>query len=148
MTLAQNKKAFFDYEILEKIEAGLVLTGPEVKSAKLSRVSLKGAYVTNLGGRLCLTGATISAYQPANQPVDYDATRPRPLLLKKKELNYLIGKLKEKGLTLVPLRMYTKNNLVKLEIGLAKGKKKFDKRQQIKRREDDRRIRRSLKGEE
>ncbi len=148
MELANNKKAFFDYEILEKIEAGLALTGAEVKSAKLGRVSLKGSYVSNLGNRLYLTGATISAYQPANQPADYDATRPRPLLFKKKEISYLIGKIKERGLTLVPLRMYTKKNLIKLEVGLAKGKKKFDKRQQIKQREDERRIRRSLKGEE
>lgn len=148
MEIARNKKASFDYEILEKLEAGLVLTGAEVKSAKLGRVSLKGAYVSSLNGRLYLTGATISAYQSANQPSDYDATRPRLLLINKKELSYLTGKMKEKGLTIVPLRMYTKHNLVKLEVGLAKGKKRFDKRQQIKQRDDERRIRRSLKGEE
>ncbi len=147
METVKNKKAFFDYEILEKFEAGIVLTGGEVKSIKSGQASLRGAYVTEMNGKLHLTGAHVSAYQPANQ-TDHNPTRPRPLLLKSKELKYLRGKLKEKGLTLIPLRMYTKRSLVKLEIGLAKGKKKYDKRQQIKRREDDRRIRRSLKGDQ
>jgi SsrA-binding protein len=148
MEIAKNKKAFFDYEILEKIESGIVLTGGEVKSAKLGQVSLKGSYVTNIDGKFHLTGAHISAYQPMNQPSDYNVTRPRPILLQKKEIRYLIGKTKEKGLTLIPLRMYTKRNLVKLEIGLAKGKKKFDKREKIKKREDDRQVTRSLKNQE
>jgi SsrA-binding protein len=147
MEIAKNKKAFFDYEILEKIEAGIVLAGAEVKSAKMKQVSLRGAYVVERDNQIYLTGAHISPYQIANQPIDYDPTRIRPLLVKKKELKYLLGKMKEKGLTLIPLRMYTKRNLVKVEIGLAKGKKKFDKREQIKKREDDRRIRRSLKDE-
>lgn len=148
MEAIKNKKALFDYEILEKFEAGLVLTGGEVKSIKTGQASLRGAYVVEMDGGLRLIGAHVSPYQPANQPADYDPTRPRPILLKSKQLKYLKGKLKEKGLTLIPLRMYTKRSLVKLEIGLAKGKKKYDKRQQIKRREDDRQIRRSLKEDQ
>lgn len=148
MQIAKNKKAFFDYEILETLETGIVLSGAETKSSKMGQVSLRGAYVININNLLYLTGAHISPYQPANQPVDYNPTRPRSLLLKKKELKYFLGKLKERGLTLIPLRMYTKQNLVKLEIGLAKGKKKYDKREQIKKREDNRRIGRSLKGDE
>jgi len=144
----KNKKAFFDYEILEKIELGLILTGAEVKSVKLGHASLQGSYVQNIDGRLFLVGAHIPAYQPANQPIDYDPLRPRPVLIKKKELKYFLGKIKERGLTIVPLRMYTKKGLVKLEAGLAKGKKKFDKREKIKKREDDRQISRSLKNRE
>ena len=147
MEIAKNKKAFFDYEILEKIEAGIVLTGAEVKSAKMKQVSLRGSYVIERNNQIYLTGAHISPYQPANQPIDYSPTQMRSLLVKKKELKYLLGKMKERGLTLIPLRMYTRRNLVKVEIGLAKGKKKFDKREQIKKREDDRHMRRSLKDE-
>ncbi len=147
METIKNKKAFFDYEILEEFEAGIVLTGGEVKSIRSGLASLRGAYVTEMESKLYLTGTHIPPYQPANQPIDYNPTRPRPLLLRNKELKYLKGKLKERGLTLIPLGMYTKRGLVKLEIGLARGKKKFDKRQQIKRREDDRQIRRSLKDE-
>lgn len=148
MDTIKNKKAFFDYEILEKIEVGLILTGAEVKSAKLGHVSLQGSYIQNIDGQFFLVGAHISAYQPANQPIDYNPLRPRPVLIKKKELKYFLGKIKEEGLTIVPLRMYTKKGLVKLEAGLAKGKKKFDKREKIKKREDDRQISRSLKNQE
>ena len=132
MSLTENKKAFFDYEILEKLEAGLVLTGPEVKSAKAGHMNLKGSYVTFHGGDALLTNAHISAYQPAGKNPDYDPTRSRRLLLKKKEIDYLRSKSQEKGLTIVPLKVYTKNRFVKVEVGVARGKKQFDKRESIK----------------
>ncbi len=145
--LAENKRAFFDYDIQEKLEAGIVLTGAEVKSAKLKRVGLKGSYVVPFpNGEIVLINATISPYQVHNTPVDYDPRRPRKLLLKKKEISFLVGKGKQRGLTLIPLRMYTKHNLIKIEIGLGRGKKKFDKRAKIKKREIERKIRRTLKG--
>lgn len=144
--LASNKKAYFDYDIQEKLEAGIVLTGAEVKSAKLKRVSLKGAYVVPFpNGEIMLINATISPYQVNNTPDSYDPRRPRKLLLKRKQIDFFIGKEKQKGLTLIPLRMYTKHNLIKVEVGLAHGKKKFDKRAKIKKREAERKIRKALK---
>lgn len=144
MIYAKNDRAHFDYQILETLEAGLVLSGQEVKSAKKGRVSLRGSYVKILNGQPRLLGAHISPYQPGNVPTDYDPQRTRPLLLKKKEVKYLLGKTTETGITLVPLKIYGKNNLIKLEIGLARGKKKFDKRETIKKREEERKIRRGL----
>jgi len=141
--LAVNRRARFDYEILEKFEAGLKLAGHEVKSARAGKVSLKGAFVTIHQGEAYLTNAHISPYQPKNIPPSYDPTRPRKLLLKKKELKSLIGK--QKGLTIIPLKIYTKRHLIKLEIALAKGKKKIDKREVIKKREAERMIRRVMR---
>jgi SsrA-binding protein len=143
--LTQNKKAYFDYQILEKLEAGVVLIGQEVKSMKNGKASLKGAYVVPKDNELYLIGCHVPAYQPKNA-VDYDPERSRKLLLTKKEICLLIEKTKEKGLTLIPLRVYTKKSLVKVEIGVAKGKRKFDKRQLIKKRDIDARLRASLKG--
>lgn len=144
-TLALNRKISFDYEILEKFEAGLALFGHEVKSAKLGRISLKGSYVTAKDSELFLTNANIPLYANAGNVKTYDPERSRKLLLKKKEIRYLIGKSQSEGLTLVPLRVYTKNRLLKLEFALAKGKKKFDKREKIKKRETDRDARRKLR---
>ena len=141
----KNKRAYFDYQILEKFEAGIALTGSEVKSIKTGHISLKGAFVTLKGQELYLINATIPAYQPQNAPSNYDKERARKLLLKKTEIKYLIGKTKEKGLTLIPLKMYTKRGKIKIEIGLAKNKKKVDKRELIKKRDTEREIRRSLK---
>jgi SsrA-binding protein len=143
--LTQNKKAYFDYQILEKLEAGVVLIGQDVKSMKNGKASLKGAYVVPKDNELYLIGCHVPAYQPKNA-VDYDPERSRKLLLTKKEICLLIEKTKEKGLTLIPLRVYTKKSLVKVEIGVAKGKRKFDKRQLIKKRDIDARLRASLKG--
>jgi SsrA-binding protein len=143
--LTQNKKAYFDYQILEKFEAGVVLIGQEVKSMKNGKASLKGAYVVPKDNELYLIGCHVPAYQPKNA-VNYDPERSRKLLLTKKEICLLIEKTKEKGLTLIPLRVYTKKSLVKVEIGVAKGKRKFDKRQLIKKRDIDARLRASLKG--
>ena len=149
--LARNKKAYFDYEVLEKYEAGLKLLGHEVKSIKNSRISLKGSFVTlkqSEGKRLpelYLINAHVPLYKHAGNIKDYDPYRSRKLLLKKKEIAYLVGKKQEQGLTLIPLKMYTKHNLLKLEFALAKGKKKFDKRENIKRRDLERGQREMLK---
>ena len=143
--LAENKQAKFDYEILEKYEAGISLLGFEVKSVKNGRISLGGSYAHIKGKEVWLVGADIPPYQPKNTPKDYDPTRTRRLLLTQKEIKSLTGKTKESGLTLVPLRAYIKGRLVKLELGLARHKKKSDKREVIKKRETDRDIRRALK---
>jgi len=146
-TLAINKRASFDYNIGEKYEAGLVLFGHEVKAAKTGHVSLKGSYVTlktlkkNEWPQPYLINAHIPLYKHAGTIGDYDPTRPRQLLLNKKEIKRLIGKKQEQGLTLVPLKIYTKHSFVKLEFGLGKGKKKYDKRETLKKREVERKIR-------
>jgi len=144
--LAINKRAKYDYEILETFEAGIVLEGFEVKAIREKKISLKGAYVSLRNNEIFLVNAHISPYQPLNVPDNYNPTRPRKLLLHKKEINYLIGKNKEKGLTLIPLKVYTKKEKIKLEFAIAKGKKKFDKREQIKKREIKREIERKLKS--
>ena len=144
--LAENRKAYFDYEILEKFEAGLVLTGQEVKSIKSGRISLKSSYVVLKNDEFFLVGANVPPYQPKNAPSDYDPERSRKLLLNKAEIKKLIGKSKEKGLTLKALKVYTKNARIKLEFGVARGKKKMDKREQIKKREINREIQRQLKS--
>lgn len=143
--LAFNKRASFDYEILEKHEAGLVLSGSEVKSIKSGRISLKESFVTIRGNELFLTNANIPKYEFAGRLTDYDPTRSRKLLLKKAEIKSLIGKSRTQGLTLLPLRVYTKKRLLKLEFALGKGKKAYDKRSSIAKRESDRKIERALK---
>jgi len=143
--LAENKKARFDYEILEKFEAGMILIGQEVKSIKSGRMSLKGSYVTMKDEEPYLIGANIPPYQPKNASPDYEPEKQRKLLLNKSEIKHLIGKTKEKGLTLVPLKVYTKKGKIKLEFGTAKGRKKTDKRELIKKRETEREMDRELK---
>ncbi len=142
---AENRKAHFGYEILETFHAGLVLQGQEVKSIRLGRISIAGSYVIAHGQELFLRGAIISPYQPANAPRNYNQGRDRKLLLRKEEIRYLLGKSKEKGLTLIPLKVYTNKRNIKLEFGLARGKKKEDKREDIKKREAKREIERALK---
>jgi len=138
---AKNPKANFDYEILETIEAGLVLKGHEVKSIKTGRVSIKGSYVKIINEVPYLIGATISPYQAANIPKDYDPQESKKLLLSKKQIATLIGKSHAEGLTLVPIKLYGKKGLVKLLVGVARGKKKHDKREVIKKRELGRKLR-------
>ncbi|NMB92338.1 MAG: SsrA-binding protein SmpB [Parcubacteria group bacterium] len=138
--LLTNKKALFDYEILEQFEAGIVLLGAEVKSLKQGKANLNGAYVVLKNNEAFLLNATISPYQPQNMSQSYDPLRTRKLLLRRSELNYLYSKNKERGLTLIPLKVYNKNGLIKIQIALVRGKKKFDKRETIKRREEERRI--------
>ena len=150
--LAENRKAKFEHDILEKFEAGLVLLGQEVKSIKTGRISIKGSYVVlrqsakGVLPEVYLVGANIPPYQPKNAPKDYEPERSRKLLLTKSEIKHLIGKTKEKGLTLIPLRMYTKRSKIKLEFGIAKGRKKADKRELIKKREAERELKRELKS--
>ncbi len=143
--LAKNKKAYHEYNILETLEAGIVLTGQEVKAAKKGRISIKGSYAKTKDEEVWLLGANIPPYQPANAPRNYDPQRKRKLLLKKRQIRRLIGKTSQKGLTLVPLKVYTKSGLIKVKIGLAKGKRQYDKREAIRKRQAKREIRRELK---
>ena len=145
MELAKNKKAYFDYQILESLEAGLLLRGYEVKSVKKGQLNLKGSYITTHKDKIGITGMHITKYKPAGHLDDYDPDGWREILLHKKQISYLRGKMQEKGLTIVPLRVYTKARLVKVEIGICKGKKQFDKREIIKKRDLDRELRRTLK---
>ena len=144
--LSKNKRSYFNYDILEKIEVGIELLGFEVKAAKSGKIDLSGSYARLKDEQAWLVGASISPYQPNNTPKEYDPGRDRRLLLTKKELKTLSGKHKESGLTIVPLRAYIKGRLVKIELGLARSKKKWDKRETIKRRESDTEIRRTFKN--
>lgn len=147
MTLiATNKRASFDYALSDRYEAGLVLTGSEVKSVKTGHASLKGAFVTVKGNELYLTNALIPRYQHAHKDTRHEDTRPRKLLLRKREIRSLIGKSRTEGLTLVPIRLYTKKQLVKLEFAVGKGKKSYDKRSDIGKREAKRRIERAMRN--
>lgn len=129
-----NRRAFYDYQILDKLEAGIRLTGPEVKSVKGERISLSGSFVKIIGSEAYLVNALIPLYEYA-RPADYDERRTRKLLLHKSQLISLKTKLASSNLTLVPLSLYTKKGLIKLEVGLGKGKKEYEKRQAIKRRD-------------
>lgn len=142
--IAKNRKAYFTYEISDKIEAGISLNGQEVKSIKNGQINLMGSFAQiNNNLEVFLLNANIPAYQPANVK-NYNPDRPRKLILKKQEIKRLFGKTKAKGLTLIPLMVYTQNNLIKVEIGLGKTKKKKDKREAIKKR-DFEREKRSIK---
>lgn len=144
-SLAENRRARYDYEILETYEAGLVLRGYEVKAIKTGHVSLKGSYVVIKNNEAYLLNAFIPPYQKANTPDDYNPEQSRKLLLNKSEIRALIGKSKQKGLTLVPLRLYTKKSRIKLLFGVGKGKRKIDKREIIKKREFVREKERQIK---
>lgn len=135
MIITTNKRAYFDYEILETYESGIELKGFEVKSIKNGRINLAGSYAIVKNNEIWLLNADIPPFQPKNAPLDYNSKRTRRLLLKKEEIKNLIGKIHEKGLTLAPLKVYTKYGKIKIEIGLAKSRKKSDKRELIKKRE-------------
>ena len=145
--LADNRKIHFDYEILEDYEAGIELLGLEVKSLRTHGGTLEGAYVIIRGGEAFLIQMSIPPYQPANTPAEYDPLRPRRLILTKTELQDLADVEQRKGLTIAPIRVYNKGKKIKVSIGIVRGKKKFDKRETIKRRESDRDIQRTLKYE-
>ena len=145
MNLVENQRARFDCSILEEMEAGLELLGSEVKSLRAGRGSLKGARVVARGGEAYLVGASIPAWQIANAPKSYDPERTRRLLLSRKEIAHVASAEGEKGLTIVPLRVYNRGTKLKLAIAIARGKKKEDKRQSIRAREEKRRIERTLK---
>ena len=144
-TVATNRKAFHNYHIGDGIEAGIVLTGSEIKSVRSGRVSLGDAYVRPEGGELWLLNAHIARYD-ASSYLSHEPKRPRKLLLHRKEIDSLASKVAEKGLTLVPTRLYIKDSIAKVEIALAKGKKLYDKRESISRREVDRELARAVKS--
>lgn len=146
MNLIEHKKARFDYDILEEYEAGLELFGHEVKSLRNHQGKLEGAHIIVRGGEAYVVGMVISPYQPKNTPVDYDPNRSRKLLLTKKEIDALAGAEGQKGLTIVPLSVYNKSNVLKLRIAIARGRKRFDKRAVLKKRDTEREMRRTLKN--
>ena len=141
---ANNSKALFDYEILERFTAGMELTGTEVKSVRSGKCSLRGAFAAVRGSEAFLIGADIPAYQPKNAPKDYDALRARKLLLSKNELAELKNAEGTKGLTIIPLSVYSKGRFLKLDLAIARGKKKCDKRQAIKKRDVERDLGRKI----
>lgn len=143
--LANNKKAFHDYFIEKKYEAGIELQGSEVKSIKQGKVSIKESFIGDRNGEMFVYGMHVTPFKEAYEQT-IDPTRTRKLLLHKKEIDTLIGKKTQDGYTIVPLSVYERDGLVKIQIALAKGKKQYDKRETIKRREADRRIDRALKN--
>lgn len=142
--ITNNKKARFDYEILEKYEAGLVLTGTEVKSIRYGAVNLKDSYISFRGDEAFLQNAHISEYR-AGSYNNHSPERLRKLLLHRREINKLMGRVQEKNLSCIPLKLYFKQGKVKVEIGLGRGKKQHDKRQSIRKKELDRQLARTLK---
>jgi SsrA-binding protein len=144
-TLAKNKEAYYSFSIEDTLEAGLVLLGHEVKSIKSGQVSLKGAYVTVRNEEAYLRNAHIGKYKHASRLEGYDETRERKLLLHKKEIHKLQNSTNQKGVTLVPLELYTKKRNIKLKIGIGKGKKQYDKRTTIKKKEIKRKLDRAIR---
>lgn len=144
--VATNRKAFHDYTIEEKLEAGIVLTGTEVKSLREGRVNLRDSYASVEHGDAVLHNCHISPYSHGNI-MNHDPVRPRKLLLHRKEINKLLGRAQQKGLTLVPLRIYfNPRGKAKVELALAKGKRQYDRREAIKEREAGRELERAMKG--
>jgi len=143
-TVATNRKAYHNYHIQDSVEAGIALTGTEIKSIRAGRVSLGDAYIRPEAGELWLVNAHIARYEPSSY-LSHEPTRPRKLLLHRKQIDSLTSRVLEKGLTLVALRLYIKDSIAKVEIALAKGKKLHDKREAIVRREIEREIGRAVK---
>ena len=143
--ISQNRKAYHDYQIQETLEAGLVLTGPEVKSLRLGRANLKDSYAKPKGGEVFLHEVHISPYENSPLP-EQNPTRTRKLLLHKQEIRRMISKIQEKGLTVVPLKLYFQGGKAKVELGLAKGKKLYDKRESIKKKDLKREAERQIRG--
>ena len=144
-SISRNKVAFHDYEIFDRYEAGLVLTGSEIKSVRQGAVSLKEGYVRIKEGEAWLLEAHIAPYKNATAGTGHAPFRPRKLLMHRRELDSITGRVQKKGLTIIPLQLYIKNNVAKLEIGLAKSKKLFDKRQDIIKKETEREMGRHMK---
>ncbi len=145
--IAENRKARRDYEILESFEAGIALKGSEVKSVRQGKVSLQEAYADIEDEEVFLYDLYIAPYEKTGAPFQEDPRRPRKLLLHKQEIKRLIGKVQQRGLTLIPLKLYLKNHLVKVELALVRGKRKYEKRETIKRRLIEEEIRRAMKRE-
>ncbi len=141
---ASNREAFHNYEILEKLEAGIQLTGPEVKSIKGGNVSLKGSFATIHNNELHLLNMHVGLYKPAAM-IHQEPDRTRRLLVHRSDIDRFIGKIKSSGLSLVPLSIYSKSGLIKVELGLGRGKKAYDKRQSIKKRDVKRQIGRAMR---
>jgi SsrA-binding protein len=142
--ISLNRKAYHDYDILESVEAGIVLTGTEIKSVRGGKVNLRDAYAHPQRGELWLFNAHIARYEGGSR-FNHEPTRPRKLLLHRGQIDELAGKVMQKGLTLVPLKLYLKNGIAKVELGLAKGRKLYDKRESIARREAERDLERAMK---
>ncbi len=142
---AENKKAYFNYEVLDKYEGGIELLGSEVKSIRAGKISFEGAFIIVRGGEVFLINANIQPYQVKNTDKNYDPLRNRKILVTKKEIQELGDTEKNKSLTIVPLALYSKGSKIKISFALMRGKKKFDKRETIKKRETDRIIRREYK---
>jgi len=143
-TVATNRKAYRDYHLQDKVEAGIVLSGSEIKSIRAGRINLQDTYVRPEAGELWLLNAHIARYE-ASSYLSHEPTRPRKLLLHRKQIDELTSKVLERGFTLVPLRLYIKDSLAKVEVALAKGKKLYDKRESIARRETERELRRLVR---
>ncbi|MEE8443466.1 MAG: SsrA-binding protein SmpB [Dehalococcoidia bacterium] len=143
--VAVNRKAFHDYDVLERVEAGLVLTGTEIKSVRAGRANVREAYARPDRGELWLVNAHIAHYQQGGI-YNHEPTRPRKLLLHRDQLARLIGAANQQGLAIVPLRLYIRNHVAKLELGLARGRRQYDKRKVIARRDAEREIRRFTKA--
>ena len=146
MSLLENRKAHFNYEFLEKLESGIELLGFEVKSLRQKLGSLEGAYVIVRGREAFLVNAYLPAFQPKNTPKGYDERRNRKLLLTKKEIATLASAESKKGLTIIPISVYNKGRKLKVSLAIARGKKKFDRRESIKKRDSERDMRREMKG--
>jgi SsrA-binding protein len=145
--VSDNRQARFEYEILETHEAGVVLVGTEIKSIRAGRVNLRDGYAMLRDGELLLLNVHISPHATASQFFNHDPRRTRKLLLHRQEIRKLIGKVDQQGLTLVPLKMYLKRGWVKVDIALVRGKKLHDKRQDVRKRDDQREIQRAMKGQ-
>jgi len=143
-TVATNRKAYHNYHVQDSLEAGIALTGTEIKSVRAGKVSLGDAYVKPEAGELWLLNAHIARYEPGSY-LSHETRRPRKLLLHRKEIADLAGKVSEKGLTLLPVRLYIKYSRAKVEVALAKGKKLYDKRESLIRRETEREMGRVMK---
>ena len=143
--IAKNPVAYHNYAINDKLEAGIVLSGTEIKSIRLGKVNLKDSYVNIKNGEAYIYGMHISPYEHGNI-FNKDPLRTRKLLLTKREINKLIGYINQKGMSLVPIQLYLKNNFVKLELGIGKGKKLYDKREDIAKKDAERKIQRILKS--
>lgn len=146
-TYQTNKRASFDYEIIKSFEAGLVLFGYEVKSIRSKKAKLEGSHILIRGEEAFWVGSSVSPYQPVNTPKEYDPERARTLLLSKKEIREIERATEENGLTCIPIKLYGKDGKVKLEIAIAKGKKKVDKRESIKKRDTKRDLDRIIKSQ-
>jgi SsrA-binding protein len=146
-TVATNRKAYHDYTIEDKLEAGIVLIGSEIKSIRAGRVNLRDGYAAIQDGEVWMHNVHIASYDPASR-FGHEPRRARKLLLHRRQINRLANRMQEKGYTLVPLRIYLRDNRAKVELGLARGKRQYDKRAAIARRDDERRIQRALRERE